>query len=163
MPQFARGGGEENAACQGAGSPIPFKPLAPMCLGEEAGSCVPRIFIAGRCPRNSKARRLRRWSHKAVQERPAPPGRPAASILRRLPYEQPGQPQAAMTIAQRIADNAPLAVKGLMKSARMGEIASREEAVAQMFEDLVPVMKSEDAAEGVQSFVERRAAVFKGR
>jgi enoyl-CoA hydratase/carnithine racemase len=29
--------------------------------------------------------------------------------------------------------------------------------------DLVPVMTSEDAAEGVRSFLERRKAVFSGR
>jgi enoyl-CoA hydratase len=29
--------------------------------------------------------------------------------------------------------------------------------------DMVPIMKSEDAAEGVQSFIERREANFKGR
>jgi len=29
--------------------------------------------------------------------------------------------------------------------------------------DMVPVMQSEDAAEGVASFMQRREAVFKGR
>jgi enoyl-CoA hydratase/carnithine racemase len=29
--------------------------------------------------------------------------------------------------------------------------------------DIAPIMKSEDAAEGVQAFVERREANFKGR
>ena len=33
----------------------------------------------------------------------------------------------------------------------------------QIFAALEPIMASEDAAEGVQSFLERRPAVFKGR
>ena len=33
----------------------------------------------------------------------------------------------------------------------------------EMFPDLVPVMASEDAKEGVQSFMERREARFTGR
>jgi hypothetical protein len=32
-----------------------------------------------------------------------------------------------------------------------------------MFAGLIPVMKSDDAAEGVKSFLEKRKAVFQGR
>ncbi len=76
---------------------------------------------------------------------------------------EPGmQFDKAMEYAQKIADNAPLAVQGLLKSTRMGE-RDFQKAVGITFENLVPVMKSEDAAEGVQSFIERRKAVFKGK
>jgi len=73
------------------------------------------------------------------------------------------QREAAMRIAERIAKAAPLAVQGVLKAARFAQHNPEPEAVAQMFRDLVPVMDSEDAAEGVQSFLERRDAVFKGR
>ncbi len=77
---------------------------------------------------------------------------------------EPGQQlEAALEIARTVADNAPLGVQGVLKACRTGQAAPQPEAVEQMFRDLVPVMQSEDAKEGVQSFLERRKAVFKGR
>lgn len=77
---------------------------------------------------------------------------------------EPGEQFAkALEYAHRIADCAPLGVQGLLKSARTALVEDHETAVRQMFRDLVPVMTSEDAKEGVQSFLERRKAVFQGR
>lgn len=77
---------------------------------------------------------------------------------------EPGaQFECAMDYARRIADCAPLGVQGLLKSTRAADSEDHATAVEQMFRDLVPVMRSEDAAEGVRSFVERRKAVFTGR
>jgi enoyl-CoA hydratase len=53
-------------------------------------------------------------------------------------------------------------VEGVMKAVHFAARHSESEAIEQMFADLVPVMQSEDAAEGIQSFVERREAIFKG-
>jgi len=69
----------------------------------------------------------------------------------------------AMDYARKIAVAAPLGVQGCLKATRTGESCDHSRAVAQMFADLVPVMKSEDAAEGVKSFLERRPANFVGR
>lgn len=71
--------------------------------------------------------------------------------------------EVAMGIAATIAKAAPLAVQGVMKAVRYGATHTQDEAVAQYNRDLVPVMASDDAAEGLQSFLERREAVFKGR
>lgn len=77
---------------------------------------------------------------------------------------EPGEQfDKAMEYARIIADNAPLGVQGLLKSERTALTEDHETAVKQMFTDLVPVMKSEDAKEGVQSFIERRKAVFQGK
>jgi enoyl-CoA hydratase/carnithine racemase len=77
---------------------------------------------------------------------------------------EPGeQVQRALEIARAVADAAPLGVQGCLKATRYVVSHSRDEAVSQMMRDLVPVMKSEDAAEGVRSFLERRKAVFTGR
>jgi enoyl-CoA hydratase/carnithine racemase len=73
------------------------------------------------------------------------------------------QYQAAMAVAEAIARAAPLAVQGVRKAVQFAAGHSEAEAVAQMFKDLVPVLESEDAAEGLRSFLERREAVFKGR
>ncbi len=68
----------------------------------------------------------------------------------------------ALELARQVADAAPLGVQGCLKATRYGTGHSRDEAVQQMMADLVPVMASDDAAEGVRSFIERRKAVFKG-
>jgi enoyl-CoA hydratase len=77
---------------------------------------------------------------------------------------EPGEQFAcALGYAEKIAAAAPLGVQGLLRSARTANDADHAHAVEQMFQDLVPVMRSEDAAEGVKSFLERRKAVFSGR
>lgn len=77
---------------------------------------------------------------------------------------EPGAQLARATgYAQAIADAAPLGVQGVLRATRFALDASQADAVSQMFRDLVPVMHSEDAAEGVRSFVERRKAQFTGR
>jgi enoyl-CoA hydratase len=72
------------------------------------------------------------------------------------------QHEAAMKVAESIARAAPLAVEGVIKAVHFAAHHPETEAVEQMFTDLVPVMQSEDASEGIQSFIERREAVFKG-
>ena len=77
---------------------------------------------------------------------------------------EPGQQlETALRIARSIAAAAPLAVQGLLKATRCAESQPHDMAVAQMMRDLVPIMRSEDAAEGVRSFLERRTASFSGR
>jgi len=77
---------------------------------------------------------------------------------------EPGTQVATATeYAQAIAAAAPLGVQGCLKATRFAYDADHSAAVSQMFRDLGPVMRSEDAAEGVRSFLERRKADFQGR
>lgn len=72
------------------------------------------------------------------------------------------QYQKAREIAEKMARAAPLGVQNILKSTRMSMLDGEAEAMKHLWTDLRPVMRSEDAAEGVRSFVERREAVFKG-
>lgn len=70
--------------------------------------------------------------------------------------------QAAWGIVEKISKAAPLAVQASLKSSRMAHLQSENQALGCLFEALGPVAQSEDAKEGVQSFLQRREAVFKG-
>lgn len=68
-----------------------------------------------------------------------------------------------LEIARTIADNAaPLAVRRLIASAHLARDEGPEAAVAGFQEDIRELFRTKDAAEGLQSFIERRKADFTG-
>lgn len=70
----------------------------------------------------------------------------------------------AVAIAEVIAAQAPLGVQGTLANARIAARREPERAAKVHLRNLMPeLIESEDAAEGVQSFVERREARFTGR
>ncbi len=70
--------------------------------------------------------------------------------------------ETGLALATNIAAQAPLAVQASLESSRSYLLNGMDEC-ARLVAREVPLMKSEDAAEGVASFKERRQAVFKGR
>lgn len=72
------------------------------------------------------------------------------------------QYQAARDAANRIAAAAPLGVAAVLKSTRLAHLEGEEVAARHIFDDMPSVMGSADAREGVQSFMEKRTAIFKG-
>jgi enoyl-CoA hydratase/carnithine racemase len=77
---------------------------------------------------------------------------------------EPGkQLEKAMEMARKVASAAPLGVRNILKSGRLAETQGEQAAKDIIFQDVAKVMKSEDMKEGLQSFIERRAAVFKGK
>jgi len=76
---------------------------------------------------------------------------------------EPGrQLERAIEIAEVVAAQAPLGVKATLKSARLAVTQGQEEAIKRLRPDQMALMNTEDAKEGIQSFVERRAGKWQG-
>jgi enoyl-CoA hydratase len=73
------------------------------------------------------------------------------------------QLERAVAIARTIAAQAPLGVLATLENARLAERSGDAAAAAHLQEVLPRLTASEDAKEGVASFVERREARFTGR
>jgi enoyl-CoA hydratase/carnithine racemase len=73
------------------------------------------------------------------------------------------QLERAVAIAERVAAQAPLGVQATLASSRLALADAESAAAARLLAELAPILASDDAREGVQSFLERRAARFTGR
>ena len=75
-----------------------------------------------------------------------------------------GQEKArALELAKRIAEQAPLAVRASLASSRIYAEQGPNAAIREFAAQQAKLRESEDAAEGLRSFVERRTAVFTGK
>ncbi len=71
--------------------------------------------------------------------------------------------EKALEIARTVAKRAPLGVRATLRSSRTAQVEGTEAAVAELLVLARELMDSEDAAEGIRSFIERREGDFKGR
>ena len=69
----------------------------------------------------------------------------------------------AVEIARTVAKRAPLGVYATLRSSRTAQLEGTDAAVAELLVIARELMDTEDAAEGVRSFIERREGDFKGR
>jgi enoyl-CoA hydratase/carnithine racemase len=73
------------------------------------------------------------------------------------------QLEKAIEIAERIAKQAPLGVSATIRSARKAQTEGFPAAVEHLTPQILELFRSEDAREGVQSFLERRDGNFSGK
>ena len=71
--------------------------------------------------------------------------------------------ERAFEIAESIGARAPLGVRATLKSARLAITEGETAAAARVGEDMPAILASDDFREGVASFRERRAAIFRGK
>jgi len=92
---------------------------------------------------------------------------PAAEALRigliQEIVEQAALRERAMELAQKIAEQSPLAVRATLASAYKTRSNGPAIAATLLYPELVKILDSEDAAEGIKSFQEKRKAKFPGR
>ena len=69
----------------------------------------------------------------------------------------------AVEIANRIAAQAPLGVQATLRSARQAQSEGFEAAADNLLPQVLKLFKTEDAQEGIRSFIERRDGNFSGR
>lgn len=74
-----------------------------------------------------------------------------------------GQFDAALAIAATVAEQAPLAVKATLAAVRVTREAAETEAIARLLPDMLPLLDTDDAREGLAAFLERRPGRFTGR
>jgi enoyl-CoA hydratase/carnithine racemase len=73
------------------------------------------------------------------------------------------QKQRALEIAHTIAEQAPLAVRASLASSRLAGDHGAPAAIREFNAEQARLMATQDAAEGVRSFIERRQGRFTGR
>jgi enoyl-CoA hydratase len=69
----------------------------------------------------------------------------------------------ALELAETIAAQSPLGVQATLASSRLSVDKGEAAAAAALMPEIQRLMRTEDAAEGLASFLERRKASFKGR
>lgn len=68
----------------------------------------------------------------------------------------------AVAIAEKVAAQAPLGIRATLASASIGLHEGESAATKAVYAELAKVLASDDAAEGVRSFLERRAGHYSG-